>query len=363
MKKVLFIDRDGTIIVEPADEQIDSLEKLEFLPFAISSLKQAQDMGFTLVMVTNQDGLGTASFPEKTFWPAHEKMLKILSCEGIRFDFIGIDRSFEKDKSENRKPGIGMLKEYLEHNKIDLDHSYTIGDRHTDVQLAKNLGCKSIFISSEEYHEADFNIKGWTEFIPYLRKNSGRIVKLERNTAETSIQLELNLDGQGQHQIDTGLKFYDHMLDQLSRHSGIDLKLKVNGDLEIDEHHTIEDSAIALGTALREALGDKRGLERYGFMLPMDDCLVQCSLDFSGRSWFVFHGSFDREYVGDFPTEMLEHWMKSFSDHAGINLHLQILEGSNTHHKIEASFKALARCLKQALTIKGDVLPSTKGLL
>ncbi len=363
MKKVLFVDRDGTIIFEPADEQIDSLEKLEFLPLAISSLKKAMDMGFELVMVTNQDGLGTTSFPEDTFWPAQEKMLNILSGEGVVFNQIFIDRSFPTQNSPDRKPGTGMLTDYLKENSIDLDHSYTIGDRMTDVQLAANLGCKSIYIGVKPSEGADLNTSSWAGIIPFLKQNSGRLVKLERNTAETKISIELMLDGEGRHEIDTGLKFYDHMLDQLARHSGMNLKLTVKGDLEIDEHHTIEDSAIALGMALREAMGDKRGMERYGFVLPMDEALVQCAIDFSGRAWFIFKGTFDREYVGDFPTEMLEHWMKSFSDHAGLNLNLEILEGSNTHHKVEASFKALARCLKQALVVHGDILPSTKGIL
>lgn len=365
-KKILFVDRDGTIILEPADEQIDSLEKLAFLPFAISSLKKAVDMGFTLVMVTNQDGLGTSSFPENTFWPAQEKMLGILRSEGIEFETIFIDGSFPSDKSPNRKPGTGMLTEYLATREIDLEHSYTIGDRITDIQLAKNLGCKSIFIGAEAAGieaGAEFSTGTWKEIIPFLKSHSGRLVKLVRDTKETKISIELNLDGEGTHEIDTGLKFYDHMLDQLARHSGMNLKMVVKGDLEIDEHHTIEDSAIALGLAIRQAMGDKRGMERYGFVLPMDEALVSCAIDFSGRAWFIFKGTFDREYVGDFPTEMLEHWMKSFSDNAGLNLNLEILEGSNTHHKIEASFKALARCIRQAIAVTGDTLPTTKGII
>lgn len=372
MKKVLFVDRDGTIISEPADEQIDSLEKLEFLPYAISSLKKAIDAGFSLVLVSNQDGLGTASFPENTFWPAQEKMLKTLKNEGIEFEAIFVDPSFPAQNSPNRKPGTGMLTDYLQSNQIDLENSYTIGDRVTDIQLAQNLGCKSIFIGETTVESgaagaagpiADLTVSSWLEITPYLQKQSGRVVKLERNTAETRISIDLNLDGQGIHEIDTGLKFYDHMLDQLARHSGMNLKLVVRGDLEIDEHHTIEDSAIALGMAIRQAMGDKRGMERYGFLLPMDEALVQCAIDFSGRAWFIFKGTFDREYVGDFPTEMLEHWMKSFSDHAGLNLNLNILEGQNTHHKVEASFKALARCLRQAFTVNGDILPTTKGII
>lgn len=385
MKNVLFVDRDGTIIKEPADEQIDNLEKLEFLPYAISSLKKLQDLGFALVMVSNQDGLGTASFPSETFWGPQNKMLAMLQNEGVIFEEIFIDPSFPAENSPNRKPGIGMLVNYLSANAVSLENSYTIGDRITDIKLAHNIGCKSIFIEAETVTEAaetkakvetdsaetgsvpttsaDFSSSSWLDITAYLRKRSGRQVILDRNTAETRIHIELNLDGEGIHEIDTGLKFYDHMLDQLSRHSGMNLKLTVQGDLEIDEHHTIEDSAIALGMAIREAMGNKRGIERYGFLLPMDEALVQCAIDFSGRSWFIFSGKFDREYVGDFPTEMLEHWMKSFSDHAGLNLNLNILEGQNTHHKIEASFKALARCIRQAITVTSAILPTTKGVI
>lgn len=392
MKNVLFVDRDGTIIKEPADEQIDTFEKLEFLPYAISSLKKLQNLGFILVMVSNQDGLGTASFPSETFWGPQNKMLEILQSEGVIFEEIFIDPSFPAENSTNRKPGIGMLVNYLSANAISLENSYTIGDRITDIKLAHNIGCKSIYLYPETVTEAaetdseevgsmataetdsaeagsmataaaDFSASSWLDITAYLRKRSGRQVILDRNTAETRIHVELNLDGEGIHEIDTGLKFYDHMLDQLSRHSGMNLKLTVQGDLEIDEHHTIEDSAIALGMAIREAMGDKRGMERYGFLLPMDEALVQCAIDFSGRSWFIFSGKFDREYVGDFPTEMLEHWMKSFSDHAGLNLNLNILEGQNTHHKIEASFKALARCIKQAVAVTSEILPTTKGVI
>ena len=394
MKSVLFVDRDGTIIKEPADEQIDSLEKLEFLPYAISSLKKLQNLGFTLVMVSNQDGLGTASFPTETFWGPQNKMLEILQNEGVIFEEIFIDASLPLENSPNRKPGIGMLINYLSSNSINLENSFTIGDRITDIKLARNIGCKSIYIEvattlaakaeeastvipgfaaptseaslevpSSTKAEADFSSSSWLDITAYLRKRSGRQVILDRNTAETRIHVELNLDGEGIHEIDTGLKFYDHMLDQLSRHSGMNLKLTVKGDLEIDEHHTIEDSAIALGMAMREAMGDKKGMERYGFLLPMDEALVQCAIDFSGRSWFIFSGKFDREYVGDFPTEMLEHWMKSFSDHAGLNLNLNILAGQNTHHKIEASFKALARCIRQAINVTSEVLPTTKGVI
>ena len=364
MKKVLFIDRDGTIIVEPPEDfQVDSLEKLEFLPLAISSLKRLQDFGYELVMVTNQDGRGTSSFPEEDFQKPHQKMLDILNKEGISFAEIFIDDSFPEANSPNRKPNTGLLTNYLISNLIDLHNSFTIGDRETDVQLAVNLGCKSIFYSDQPQEKAVLSSKNWLEISNFLTTKKDRIVELERNTKETKIKLSLNLDGRGEHSIDPGLKFYDHMLDQLAKHSGVDLVLKVDGDLEIDEHHTIEDSAIALGKAFKQALGDKRGIERYGFLLPMDETLVQCAIDFSDRAYFIYEGKFEREYVGDFPTEMFEHWMKSFSEHAGMNLNLKIIDGNNTHHMIEASFKALAKCIKQAIQITGTELPSTKGVL
>lgn len=364
MKKVLFVDRDGTIIVEPPEDfQVDSLEKLEFLPFAISSLKKLQDFGYELVMVTNQDGRGTSSFPEEDFQKPHQKMLDILSSEGITFAEIFVDDSFPEANSPNRKPNTGLLTNFLISNLIDLHNSFTIGDRETDIQLAVNLGCKAIFYSDQPQEKAVLSSKNWLEITNYLTTKKDRIVELERNTKETKINLRLNLDGSGEHNIDTGLKFYDHMLDQLAKHSGVDLVLTVNGDLEIDEHHTIEDSAIALGKAFKQALGDKRGIERYGFLLPMDEALVQCAIDFSDRAYFIYEGKFDREYVGDFPTEMFEHWMKSFSEHAGMNLNLKIIDGNNTHHMIEASFKALAKSIKQAIQITGTELPSTKGIL
>lgn len=364
MKKVLFVDRDGTIIVEPPEDfQVDSLEKLEFLPFAISSLKKLQDFGYELVMVTNQDGRGTSSFPEEDFQKPHQKMLDILKSEGITFAEIFVDDSFPEANSPNRKPNTGLLTNYLISNLIDLHNSYTIGDRETDIQLAVNLGCKAIFYSDQPQEKSVLSSKSWLDILNFLSRKKDRLVELERNTKETKIKLSLNLDGSGEHNIDTGLKFYDHMLDQLAKHSGVDLVLKVDGDLEIDEHHTIEDSAIALGKAFKQALGDKRGIERYGFLLPMDEALVQCAIDFSDRAYFIYEGKFDREYVGDFPTEMFEHWMKSFSEHAGMNLNLKIIDGNNTHHMIEASFKALAKSIKQAIQITGTELPSTKGVL
>ncbi|HEY0899741.1 MAG TPA: bifunctional histidinol-phosphatase/imidazoleglycerol-phosphate dehydratase HisB [Sphingobacteriaceae bacterium] len=364
MKKVLFIDRDGTIIVEPQpDQQVDTLEKLEFLPYAISSLKKLQDHGYELVMVSNQDGRGTESFPEDDFQKPHQKMLDILASEGIRFAEIFIDDSFPHQNSPFRKPNTGLLTKYLAASVLDLENSYTIGDRETDVQLALNLGCKAIKYASEADERAALSSSNWIEICDFLTRKNDRLVDFERNTKETRIKLTLNLDGNGNPQIDTGLKFYDHMLDQLAKHSGIDLVLTVQGDLEIDEHHTIEDSAIALGKAFKQALGDKRGIERYGFLLPMDEALVQCAIDFSDRAYFIYKGSFNREYVGDFPTEMFEHWMKSFSEHAGMNLNLAILDGDNTHHMIEASFKALAKCIKQAIKVTGTELPTTKGVI
>ncbi len=361
MKKVLFLDRDGTIIIEPADFQIDSLEKLAFLPHAISSVKKLQDFGYELVMVSNQDGLGTAAYPQASFEAVQEKLLAILESEGIVFSEIFIDPSTEAENSPNRKPRTGMLTQYLAKNSIDLNHSFVIGDRATDIELAKNLGCNSIFIGATS--TADFSSTSWLAITKYLTEKTDRKVTLNRKTNETDIAITLNLDGTGTYAIQTGLHFYNHMLEQLVKHSGIDLTLKATGDLHIDEHHTIEDTAIALGMAFKQALGNKKGIERYGFLLPMDDVLVQCAIDFSDRNYCIFKGEFDREHVGDFPTEMLSHWFQSFAQHAGLNINISILEGDNTHHKVEASFKALAKCIKQAIAITGDSLPSTKGVL
>jgi imidazoleglycerol-phosphate dehydratase/histidinol-phosphatase len=364
-KKVLFIDRDGTIIIEPSiDKQVDSLEKLEFLPKAISSLKAiAENLDYQLVMVTNQDGLGTSSFPEDTFWPAQNKMLSILEGEGVTFAKIHVDRSFEEENLPTRKPGTAMLTEYFE-EEYDMAHSYVIGDRHTDVKLAQNLGCKSILIAEEINPEADLTTTDWGEIVTFLSEKP-RKSYIKRKTKETEIEIELNLDGQGQTAISTGLHFFDHMLDQLGRHSGSDLRIKVIGDLHVDEHHTIEDTAIALGEAFAKALGEKLGIERYGFLLPMDDALAQVAIDFSGRSWLVWDVEFKREKVGDMPTEMFYHFFKSFSDAARCNLNIQV-SGDNEHHKIEAIFKGLAKAIKMA--IRKDLanpfqLPSTKGVL
>jgi imidazoleglycerol-phosphate dehydratase/histidinol-phosphatase len=370
-KKILFIDRDGTIIKEPADEQIDSLEKLEFLPKVITALaKLSRETDYLLVMVTNQDGLGTASFPEDTFWPAQNKMLKTLEGEGIHFKKIHIDKSFPKDNLPTRKPGIAMLTEYLEGN-YDIENSFVIGDRTTDVQMAKNLGCKSIYIAPKDKAaewgmgelKYDFISNDWDEIYNYLTK-SERVARIHRKTNETDILIDLNLDGQGKGVMDTGLGFFDHMLDQLCKHSGIDLSIKVKGDLHIDEHHTIEDTALALGEAFLVALGSKKGIDRYGFLLPMDECLAQCAIDFSGRSWLVWDASFTREKIGDMPTEMFFHFFKSFTDTAKCNLNIKV-EGDNEHHKIESIFKAFAKSIKSAIRKdpKNNLIPSTKGVL
>ena len=365
MKKVLFIDRDGTIIKEPpTDFQVDSLEKLEFVPRAISNLRKiAEETDYELVMVTNQDGLGTDSFPEETFWPAQYKMLKTLEEEGVIFSAIHVDRSFEHENAPTRKPRTGMLNQYMT-EAYDLANSYVIGDRQTDVELAKNLGCKAIYIGSQGIEEVALSTSSWDDIYEFLRLPA-RKASVERNTSETQIKISLNLDGTGQCNIHTGLAFFDHMLEQLGRHGGTDLHIHVNGDLHIDEHHTIEDTALALGEAYLKALGDKKGIYRYGFLLPMDDALAQVAIDFGGRPWLVWDAVFKREKIGEMPTEMFYHFFKSFSDAAKCNLNIKV-EGDNEHHKIEATFKALARAIKMA--VKRDLqalnqLPSTKGVL
>lgn len=364
MKKVLFIDRDGTIIKEPpTDFQVDSLEKLEFVPKAITNLRKiAEEAEYELVMVTNQDGLGTDSFPEADFWPAQYKMLKTLENEGVIFSAIHIDKSFEHENLPTRKPGIDMLKGYLG-SEYDMGNSFVIGDRITDVQLAKNLGCKSIYIG-EDIPEADFCTNDWDEIYESL-KMPARVGEVRRKTSETDIHIVVNLDGTGKCEIYTGLPFFDHMLEQLGKHGGVDLVIEVKGDLHIDEHHTIEDTALALGEAYLKALGDKKGISRYGFLLPMDDVLAQVAIDFGGRPWMVWDAEFKREKIGDMPTEMFFHFFKSFSDTAKCNLNIKA-EGNNEHHKIEAIFKGLARAIKMA--VKRDLkalnqLPSTKGVL
>ncbi|GGM99819.1 histidine biosynthesis bifunctional protein HisB [Dyadobacter beijingensis] len=374
MKKVLFIDRDGTIIVEPpTDFQVDSLEKLEFLPKAISALRKiADETDYELVMVTNQDGLGTASFPEDTFWPAQNKMVKTLEGEDVRFANVHIDRSFPEDNLPTRKPGIGMLTAYFS-DEYDLANSYVIGDRLTDVQLAVNLGAKAILFRSDlpeeglsdEHHATTALVSSdWDAIYEHLKLPS-RKAAVERNTKETQIKVELNLDGSGRSDIHTGLGFFDHMLDQLARHSGADLSIHVEGDLHIDEHHTIEDTALALGEAYRQAIGDKRGISRYGFLLPMDEALAQVAIDFSGRPWIVWDATFKREKIGEMPTEMFFHFFKSFSDTSLSNLNIKV-EGDNEHHKIESIFKAFAKAIKMAVKrdLKAlDFMPSTKGVL
>ena len=362
MKKVLFIDRDGTIIIEPEDEQVDSFEKLTFLPGAITCLsKLAKETDFELVMVTNQDGLGTDIYPEKTFWPVHNKILEILKGEGVSFAEIFIDRTTPEQKAPTRKPGTAMLVKYLAQG-IDLNSSYVIGDRLTDVELAKNLGCKAILISEENCAEAALTSNDWYDIYNYLKKTP-RISRVNRKTSETDIQIELNLDGSGKSAINTGIGFFDHMLEQISRHGNIDLSVNVKGDLHIDEHHTVEDVAIALGEAVLKALGKKKGIERYSFVLPMDDCLAQVALDFGGRPWLVWEVRFTREKIGELPAELFFHFFKSFSDNAKCNLNINA-SGDNEHHKIEAIFKAFAKAIKLAVKQTDNFnLPSTKGIL
>ena len=354
MKQVLFIDRDGTILVEPEDEQIDSFEKFQFVPGVIRNLHFIRThLDFELVMVSNQDGLGTDSYPEYSFWPTHNLMLQTLKGEGIEFDDILIDRSFPEEHLPTRKPGTGMLTKYMQ-GDYDLANSYVIGDRQTDAQLAVNLGCKSLILSDE---------LDWNRIAEILFAGE-RTASVRRTTKETDIDISLCLDGTGKSDISTGLGFFDHMLEQIAKHGSIDLKIHVKGDLNVDEHHTIEDTGIALGECIGKALGDKRGIERYGYTLPMDDCLCSVALDFGGRPWLVWDAEFHRERVGDMPTEMFLHFFKSFSDAARMNLNIKA-EGENEHHKIEGIFKALARSLKMA--VKRDIykyqLPSSKGML
>lgn len=370
-RKVLFIDRDGTLILEPPDEQIDSLEKLEFYPEVFYWLRRiATETSYELVIVTNQDGMGTSRFPEETFWPAHNKMMRAFENEGVRFSAVFIDRSFPADKQPTRKPGTGMLTQYFSPD-YDLAGSYVIGDRTTDVELARNLGARGILINdgrlSGKLDEVGLSdtcaliTTKWAD-IHALLSSSQRKSHVTRTTKETAIEVMVNLDGQGSAAISTGLGFFDHMLDQLARHGGLDLHIAVRGDLHIDEHHTIEDTALALGDAVSKALGDKRGIERYGYCLPMDDCLAQVAVDFGGRPWLVWEAEFRREKIGEMPTEMFLHFFKSFSDAARCNLNIKA-EGVNEHHKIEAVFKAFAKSIKMAARKEGNQLPSTKGVL
>lgn len=378
MKKVLFIDRDGTIVLEPENYQLDALEKVEFYPKAFQYLaKIASELDYELAMVTNQDGLGTDSFPEDTFWPTQNFILKAFENEGVLFDDIFIDRSFPEDNAPTRKPRTGMLTKYIDNPEYDLANSFVLGDRLTDVELAKNLGAKAIFINdndgigsneiSSKREELDETIilqtMSWKTIYEFL-KLEARSASITRKTNETDIFIKLNLDGTGKSKIETGIAFFDHMLDQISRHGQMDLEILVKGDLEVDEHHTIEDTAIALGEVFAKALGNKLGIERYGFCLPMDDCLAQVAIDFGGRNWLVWETEFKREMVGKMPTEMFFHFFKSFSDGAKANINIKA-EGTNEHHKIEAIFKAFAKAIKVA--VKRDtekmILPSTKGML
>ena len=372
MKKILFIDRDGTLVIEPPiDYQLDSLEKLEFYPKVMRNLGFVRSkLDFAFVMVTNQDGLGTASFPEDTFWPAHNLMMKTLEGEGITFDDICIDRSFPEENAPTRKPRTGMLTKYIDNPAYDLAGSFVIGDRPTDVELAKNLGCRAIFLQDDDSLLSDelkavcaLATRDWDKVAEFLFAGERRAT-IRRTTKETDILVEVDLDGSGQCNIATGLGFFDHMLEQIGKHGGMDLTIQVKGDLHVDEHHTIEDTALALGECLYQALGSKRGIERYGYSLPMDDCLCAVCLDFGGRPWLVWDAEFHREKIGEMPTEMFLHFFKSLSDAAKMNLNIKA-EGQNEHHKIEGIFKALARAIKMA--VKRDIyhfeVPSSKGSL
>ena len=369
MKKILFIDRDGTLVLEPPiDYQLDSLEKLEFYPGVFRWLgKIAEELNYELVMVTNQDGLGTTSFPEKTFWPAHTKMMKAFENEGIVFTEVLIDKSFPHENAPTRKPRTGLLTKYFS-DDYDLKNSYVIGDRLTDIELAENLNARGIFISNDENlnYKNDTQIlktSSWKTIYEFLKakQRTGSII---RNTNETKIAIDINIDGTGKSNIHTGIAFFDHMLDQIARHGQLDLNIKVDGDLEVDEHHTIEDTAIALGELFAVTLGNKLGIERYGFSLPMDDCFAQAAIDFGGRNWLVWEADFKREKIGQMPTEMFFHFFKSFTDGAKCNLNIKA-EGTNEHHKIEAIFKAFAKSIKMAVKrdVEKMILPSTKGML
>ncbi|MCO7185706.1 bifunctional histidinol-phosphatase/imidazoleglycerol-phosphate dehydratase HisB [Tenacibaculum sp. XPcli2-G] len=377
MKKILFIDRDGTLIKEPADEQTDSFEKLQFYPKVFQGLsKIAKELDFELVLVTNQDGLGTEAYPENTFWPVHNFVMNTLKEEGIEFVEEIIDRTFAKDNQPTRKPNTGLLTKYFS-KEYDLKNSFVIGDRLTDIELAKNLGAQGIYINDEtnlgtdeitvKREELDDFIvlesNDWNTIYEFLKLEE-RSATIERNTNETQIKIDLNLDGTGKSTINTGIAFFDHMLDQIARHGQMDLNIQVTGDLDVDEHHTIEDTAIALGEVFYKALGNKLGIERYGFCLPMDDCLAQIAIDFGGRNWLVWEADFKREMIGKMPTEMFYHFFKSFTDGAKCNLNIKA-EGTNEHHKIEAIFKAFAKAIKVAVKRDVDkmILPSTKGVL
>ncbi len=362
MKKVLFIDRDGTILFEPEDEQIDSFDKFRFIPGSITGLARiAEETDFELVMVTNQDGLGTEAFQEEIFWPFHKKMLDILEGEGVSFAEIFIDRSRPEENVPTRKPGTAMLSRYLAQG-IDLDNSYVIGDRPTDIEMARNLGCNAIFFNPERSADSVLSTSDWMEIFRYL-KSKPRVASVVRKTKETDVQLEINLDGTGKSNISTGIKFLDHMLDQVARHGNFDLIIKAAGDNGVDGHHLIEDLAICLGEAFRTALGTKKGIERYGFVLPMDDCLAEVSIDLGGRPWLVWQAEFASTKIGEMPTEMFFHFFKSFTDNAKCSLNINA-KGGNDHHKAEAVFKAFAKVMKAAVKHTGNfLLPSTKDRL
>ena len=377
MKKLLFIDRDGTLVLEPEDYQVDSFQKLKFYPQVFTYLsKIAKELDYELVMVTNQDGLGTASHPEENFWPIQNFIIETFENEDVKFEDIFIDKTFAKDNAPTRKPNTGLLTKYFDRDIYDLENSFVIGDRITDVKLAKNLNSKAIFINTDENLGADeildnddlenviaLKTTSWKAIYEFL-KLENRTSEIIRNTNETKIHIKLNLDGTGKSNINTGISFFDHMLDQIAKHGQMDLEIKVDGDLEVDEHHTIEDTGIALGEAFYQALGNKLGIERYAFVLPMDDCLAQVALDFGGRNWIVWNAEFKREMIGKMPTEMFFHFFKSFSDSAKANLNIKA-EGDNEHHKIESIFKAFAKCLKSAVKRDSEkmILPSTKGML
>lgn len=364
MRKILFLDRDGTIIKEPEDEQIDSLEKLEFVPRVFNALKTLiNQFDYKLIMVTNQDGLGTEKYLQESFDIVQDKLIKTLQGEGIEFEEILIDTTFPEEKSPNRKPEIGLVQNYL-NELLDYDKSFVIGDRLSDLQLAKNMNIKGILLGNMRLDTDEFKVcSSWSEILEVIRNNY-RSAEFIRKTNETDIQINMSLDGTGRSKISTGINFFDHMLEQLAKHSGMDLKIKVNGDLDIDEHHTIEDTALALGETLKKALANKKGIERYGFTLPMDDCLAQVALDFGGRPWLVWDADFSREKIGEMPTEMFYHFFKSFSDAAQCNLNIKA-EGTNEHHKIEGIFKALAKTIKMAIQqdVNSMQVPSTKGVL
>lgn len=364
MRPILFIDRDGTIVSETDDEKVDKVEKVHFLPEVLHYLRKIQkESNYLLVMVSNQDGLGSETFPFSEFYPVHNFIMRLLESEDIHFDHVHIDEHWEHENHPNRKPGTGMLTRYMT-GEYDLSNSYVIGDRVTDVKLARNIGCKAIHIAPQPITDAELTTESWKVMYEYL-VSKPRVANVNRKTKETDIQIALNLDGSGQTSIETGLGFFDHMLDQLGKHGGIDLTVTVKGDLHIDEHHTIEDTALALGEAFLNALGDKKGIQRYGFLLPMDDVLAQVAIDFGGRPWLVWDADFKREKIGDMPTEMFMHFFKSFSDTSKCNLNIKV-EGDNEHHKIEAIFKAFAKAIKMAIKINPEErgsLPSTKGTL